>query len=199
MDSFLPPLAIIYGVLAGMLLFSMVGRWIVALVAAVKAYRVDGKKGSGLSGPIATGLLHSGPWALAIAAYLSYYVLSQPHAAWWVWFFSGVGAAPVFVVLAFLGAARRRRMEESDTPLTPDALNLRRRHFVWGTTLFFGGGMSAVMIGGTWGTVHALGFSVFVIAVCLVGGYVFALVMWEWKKSLLQAQDFKRRRLIGGS
>jgi len=199
MESFLPPLAIVYGVLAGMLLFSMVGRWIVTLVSAAKAYRADMEKRSGPWGLIASCFLHSGPWALAIAAYLSYYVLSQPHAAWWVWFFSGVCAAPIFVVLAFVSTTRRRKMEESETPLTPEALNRRRKHFVWGTTLFFGGGISAVMISGTWGTVHTPGFLIFIIAICLAGGYVFALIMWEWKKSLLEAQDIKRRRLQRGS
>jgi hypothetical protein len=90
-------------------------------------------------------------------------------------------------------------MEESEAPLTPEVLNLRRKHFVWGTTLFFGGGMSAVMISGTWGAVRGLGFLIFIIAICLAGGYVFALIMWEWKKSLLQARDIKRRRMQRGS
>ena len=198
MDAFLPPLAVVYGVLAGMLLFSMAGRWIVTLASAVNAYRADVDKRSGLWGLITSGLLHSGPWALAIAAYLSYYVLSQPHAAWWVWFFSGVCVAPIFVALAFIGTARRRRMAESDTPLTPDTLALRRKYFVWGTTFFFGGPMSVIMISANWTTVHSLGFMIFIIAVCSAGGYGFALIMWEWKKSLLQAKDYERRRAKGG-
>ena len=198
MDPLLPPLAFVYGVAAGLLVFTMVGRWIVTLVSVVQSYRANAERRSGLWGLITPSLLHSGPWALAIAAYLSYYVLSRPHAAWWFWFFSGVCIAPVVVMLAITNAARRKKKEENDVPLTPDSLNLRRKHFVWGTTLFFGGGMSALMISGLWATLHALGFMIFVVAVCMGAGYVFAIIMWEWKKSVLQAKDSERRRAQGG-
>ena len=116
----------------------------------------------------------------------------------------GFGSLPVSallldsVILANINATRRKKKEEDNGLLTPETLNLQRKRHIWSATLFYGGLMSVFMIGATWATMHTLGFMIFVIAVCLGGGYVFALVTWEWKKSLLQSRDYERRRAKGG-
>lgn len=64
-------------------------------------------------------------------------------------------------------------------------------------TLLYGDLMSAFMIHMTWETVHVPAFVAFVVAVCMGGGYLFALMMWQWKKSLLQASDIDGRKRGG--
>ena len=96
------------GFVAGALLFSRVGQWVVAVYQSVhesqSAVRPSGRLVSAL-------LLHSGPWLLTVAVCLAYYVRSEP---WALSLLAGVGAAVLFftaigIVLALRAAKAKRR------------------------------------------------------------------------------------------
>lgn len=205
MSASAPFFAVVGGLLAGFVLIAMVGRWLVALDAALRARRVEApaQRGTVPWNVVAVGVLHSGPWALAIAAFASYFVLSRPHAAWWIWFFGGAGLAlAMTVAMALVAAARRRQHEDPQGALTPEVLDQHRRRTLWFGTLFYGLGMSAFMTYFAWdaiATARAVGLVIFIVAICLAGGYLFALFMWQWKKSLLEARESERRRAERGT
>jgi hypothetical protein len=114
MDSLLAYVnAPIFGLIGGMFLLSRMGSWISTLAATVKSYR-GGDSDAPPRRPLLwafplAAVLHSGPWMLAIAAYLSYYVLSRPYAPWWLWFFGGVCVAPILAAVLLLAARRKAR------------------------------------------------------------------------------------------
>ena len=113
MDSIAPLLAAVYGLFAGVFVWGVAARWFYVIADTWRTNRsTDTTKSS--PGPGAWALLlvlvlHSGPWALAIAGYLSYYVLSRPHAPWWAWFFGGAAIAPLFVGAVVLRAMQKRK------------------------------------------------------------------------------------------
>ena len=119
MDSLLAYVyASIFGLFAGMFLLSRTGSWISTLAATVKSYR-GGDSDAPPRRPLLwafplAAVLHSGPWMLAIAVYLSYYVLSRPHAPWWLWFFGGVCLAPILSAAVLLLAGRRKPRKDDD-------------------------------------------------------------------------------------
>src|ERR1700687_1865326 len=94
--------AAFFGVFAGFFIVGAIGRWADAIMTTVRAQHVGGAEHK--TRPLIWALpvvvfLHSTPWLLAVASYLSYYVLSRPHAWWWHWFFGGLGASPVLMVV----------------------------------------------------------------------------------------------------
>src|SRR5437016_324504 len=101
MNRALPLIVAFAGFFGGVLLFSMVGRWLYAVIAAIHEHRSAVQNGvpcqrlASVLFPVA--VLHSGLWALVIALVLSYYVLSRPHSPSLLWFFSGAGVALVFM------------------------------------------------------------------------------------------------------
>jgi hypothetical protein len=113
MDSIAPILAVVYGLFAGVFVWGIAARWLYIIADTWRTYRsTDTTESLPRTGPWALLLvfvLHSGPWALAIAGYLSYYVLSRPHAPWWAWFFGGAALAPLFVGTVVLRAMRKRK------------------------------------------------------------------------------------------
>ena len=120
MESLLSFLAVPWGIIAGMMLISLAGRWVYAIYTTVRSYR-SGNPGLGTRRPFIWALpivvlLHSGPWALATACYLAYYGLSRPHGPWLLWFFGGVAISPLFVGFAVMRASRRRkRIDDGST------------------------------------------------------------------------------------
>lgn len=110
MDVLAPFIAVPLGVLAGSMLLSFIARWIAAIYTTVKKYRVYPgpvkKRELIWALPLAV-LLHSGPWLLAIAGYLSYYAWSNPHGPWLFWFFGG---AAISLILTPLAACRGLRL-----------------------------------------------------------------------------------------
>ena len=112
MDFFIACEAVVFGVLAGALVVGAIGRWVLAIVTTVRARYVAGAEHK--TRPLIWALpvvllLHSSPWLLAVAGYLSYYVLSRPHAWWWHWFFGALAASPVLMVVPALRATLRRK------------------------------------------------------------------------------------------
>jgi hypothetical protein len=109
-------LAASFGIVAGTMLWSIVGRWILALLDTWRTYRsteISGTSGRKRNWALAlVVLLHSGPWSLALAIYLSCYVLSHPHPSWWHWFFGGALAAPVLLLAAWRRGVQRRKQSE---------------------------------------------------------------------------------------
>jgi hypothetical protein len=120
MDSLLAYVsAVTSGFLAGALLLSRTGSWIYALASTVETYR-GGDSDALPRRPLLWALplaaiLHSGPWLLALAAYLSYYVLSRPHAPWWSWFFGAACMVPIAALVAPLTTSRRKRKANEHT------------------------------------------------------------------------------------
>ena len=107
MDLIIAGEAAFFGVFAGCLLGAAIGRWVYAILTIVRARHVAGSEHR--TRPLIWALpivllLHSTPWLLAIAGWVSYYFLSRPHASWLHWFFGGVGVSLVFMVASALWA-----------------------------------------------------------------------------------------------
>lgn len=190
--------AAILGFLAGWTLSAMLVRWAQSLGSVVASYRLAARETRSPWEILAVVLLHSAPWALAIALVAGYYVAVHPHAAWWQWALGGALAGPMmFTLLAIAGLFRRVSDFDDDTPLTPERLRQARKRFMWGTTLFFGLCMSLVMLCFAWTKIHSLQllpFAVILLPMCLGGGYLFALVTWQWRSAQIEARDYDRKR-----
>jgi len=124
MNAVAPYLAAVYGLIAGVFVFGVAGRWVAAIAETLRQYRPDNaveppRRPLAWALPLVL-LLHSGPWVLAIAGYLSYYVLSRPHASWWLWFYVGVALSPLFVCGLIL-RMRRKRLQASSSDVTHSA------------------------------------------------------------------------------
>ena len=90
----------------------------------------------------------------------------------------------------------------ADLPLTPERLNQARRRTMWFGTLFYGIGMSIGMLFFAWERTHSMQlfpFAIVIVPICLGGGYVFALVMWQRTKAQLEAREYERRRRISAT
>src|SRR5450631_3249182 len=113
MEPFVSTIAASFGVGAGMMAISLIGRWVLAIYTTVRKYRTD-SSGAVARRPLVWALpfavlLHSGPWALAIAGYLSYYALFRPHGSWLLWFFGGPALSPLFAAFLLMPVFRRRK------------------------------------------------------------------------------------------
>ena len=113
METLLPFIAVPWGVLAGVMVLSLTARWVYAIYTTIRSLRIA-DSGLGTRRPLIGALplvlfLHSGPWTLAIAGYLSYYGLSRPHGSWLLWFFGGVAISPLFLGFVAMRAFRRRK------------------------------------------------------------------------------------------
>ena len=110
MDTFNPIFALPLGMLAGSMLLSFSAHWVAVIYTTAKKHWVypgpTRKRQLIWALPLAV-LLHSGPWALAIAGYLSYYAWSHPHGPWLLWFFGGT---TISVILPALAVWRGRRL-----------------------------------------------------------------------------------------
>jgi hypothetical protein len=199
MKTPIPLLALVGGLVGTFVILSMTARWISALTSIVKDYRSGGAQADQQTPQpwaltVAT-LLHSGPWALAISGYFIHYLFTRPYASWWIWFFGGVCAGPLLLVAKYLVLRHRKSENEADPGLAaPLDLVARRKRMIWSTTAFWGGSMWALTAWQVWDSSLPAMFYIFVGAVCIAGGYVFALFMWEMVKSNLQAKDAERRR-----
>jgi hypothetical protein len=117
MESYL---AVPLGFLAGVLLWSIAARWVLVIANTIREYRSnvssERRKMPLVRALALVGFLHSGPWALGIVGYVSYYVLAHPHAWWWAWFFGGAALAPLVmaVVVARIMFTRKRREAEGN-------------------------------------------------------------------------------------
>jgi len=117
MDTIVPIMAAFWGLFAGVFILGAVGRWLYAIVNTVQTYQANAPGGRPQRTLLWTlplvVVLHSGPWILAIAGYLSYYLLSRPHASWWLWFYVGASFAPVLMVAILVHARWRRKQLEA--------------------------------------------------------------------------------------
>lgn len=111
-------MAVPLGFFAGVLLWSIAARWVVVIANTIREYRsnvTSKRRKMSLVGALApVGFLHSGPWALGIAGYVSYYVLAHPHASWWIWFFGGAGLAPLVMAAVVARTAFLRKRREAE-------------------------------------------------------------------------------------
>ena len=173
----------------GLLLVSSVLAWIAGFVEVFKS---SGTEGRGLG--LAQMFLHSGPWSLALAIAAVYYVsyLSRPSLLWAL--LGGFGAAAIFLAAAVsIANWRRRHAKNVVVPLTPERLAKIRRRFFWLNTMYFGGTIAAVLLYQMWTTIGG-GFIVFILSICVGGGYAFSWFMWQWYGAALQAREEARRR-----
>lgn len=189
-------IALTLGFLGGSVLFAMLLRWVYAVASAVIAYRRDRSHAGSPMLIVAAIFLHSAPWALAIAAYLAYNASSAPRAQWWPWVFVGAAIGPLLIGSAGLIAMVRKRGGKAEAiPLTPELVHRYKRRTLWTVSLLFGGAQSIVMWFVLWdGRATSVAFALPVVIVCMAGGYVFALVIWQWKKSQLESREHERRR-----
>ena|ERR1700730_16889335 len=105
METVLQLSAPVWGFFLGTLLFSRVGAWI-QTIATVLQNRPDQSSGT----LVLAIFLNSGPWLLATVAYWAYYVLAEPHAQAWNWFFGGLLASiPIWVAISIYLYWRNRR------------------------------------------------------------------------------------------
>jgi hypothetical protein len=112
MDFFVACEAVIFGVVVGAVLIGAIARWVYSVLTTVRARHVAGAEHK--TRPLMWALpvvllLHSTPWLLALAGYLSYYVLSHPHAWWWHWFFGALVASPLLLLVPVLRARLVKR------------------------------------------------------------------------------------------
>jgi hypothetical protein len=97
MELILPIALVVFGFLAGTLVFSRVGRWVGTLYELLKD-RSEVRASSRAGKLVSASLLSSGPWILVVAGVFAYYVISEP---WAVWLFVGFcGAIAVFCLLS---------------------------------------------------------------------------------------------------
>ena len=99
--------ALVAGFLAGNLVSTTVGHWIVASAEILHS------SPQGWRMVAAASLFNSGPWLLVVVGVVAYYVHSEP---WAVWFFGGLGGA-VFLLggLMVIFAVKHRNVEARRT------------------------------------------------------------------------------------
>ena len=110
MDVLLRALLAYGGLVIGLLVMARTAYWFSAVGQAVASGR--GSSGRTALGLMAVLLLHSGPWFIVGTAIFAYVVLSSLHRSDWVWFFSGVLAAPLInaaILFRVWQATRKRR------------------------------------------------------------------------------------------
>jgi hypothetical protein len=169
-------------------------RMVAGLALAFKSSAAE--RGAPTVSLLAQLFLHSGPWLLVVVIGAIYYVATLAEPAWLWAVLAGLG-----LVLALLAAAvsvaywRRQRGVTTPVPLTPERLLKIRRRFFLGTSLYFGGGMAALMLYQMWPYFgQSVGLITMVVGICLGGGYVFSWFMWQWYGAALQAREDARRR-----
>jgi len=101
------------GALASNLILGGLLHWVRAVVEINKSRTAPGVSRSSFASQLVLGsLLNAGPWTLLAAAYLSYYISSQP---WASSFYAGaVGWMAYFGALMLYGMWRVRRMRGKD-------------------------------------------------------------------------------------
>lgn len=179
------------GALCGMFVAARVLAWVVGLIALYKDTGFSERRVS-LAVPL---VLHSGPWALAASIGGLYYAsrLAEPS---WFWAILG-GFALSAVLLAVAMALGMRTRVQSPPPLSPERLLVIRRRFFLTVSLGYGGSQAAFLLwSGVVGLIEQdLVLVLFVIAVCLGGGYVVAWFMWQWYEAKLLSREEMRRQL----
>jgi hypothetical protein len=177
----------------GLLLVSRVLAWVAGLVLLFKSSPTQ----SGQAGLWAAQFcLHSGPWSLALAISALFYLASLPQLIWFWTALAGSGLAVAILVIALaIAHVKQRRGTTAPVPLTSERLAYIRRRFFWGNTIVYGGFSSAWMLYVMWAQFgQSIGLVVFIIGVCLGGGYVFTWFMWQFYGASLQARESARKR-----
>lgn len=182
------------GFFCGLLLASRVLAWLAGLALILRSPATG--TGERTAPWLAQFFLHSGPWSLALASGALYYLASLPQRMWLWAVLSGGGLAVAVLVIAMLAAHRRQRLGNAvPVPLTPERLLKIRRRFFWGTTIFFGGAMSAWMLYLMWPrSGQNIGLAIVTVIICTGSGYVFSWFMWQFYGAELQARESARQR-----
>ncbi len=180
--------------IAGLQLVSRVIAWVAGLALILKSRDAGRGEQAGLS--LAQLFLHSGPWSLALAIAALYYVASLSQSTWLWAVLGGLGAA-IAVLLTTVAVARwrQRRGIAPLVPLTPERLLKIRRRFMWGTTIYFGGSVATANLYLMWAQLgQSVSLVLFIVVVCLGGGYLFSWFMWQFYGAALQARETARQR-----
>jgi len=175
------------GYLGGLLVSSRTLAWLALLRATVRT-RAATKASAGTW--LVPLVMHSGPWLLVIAAAAIRYVATSKSPEM-LWALIG-GLAAAFAFLCFLKIRVPPRQAE---PLTPQRFaQIRQEFFLTYIALTT---LGAVAIPGFfyWNTLDRDYPLVIVLAVVApLGGYLNALVLWQWKSALLQVAEKRRRQ-----
>jgi hypothetical protein len=103
---------IMIGLFAGYFLSSRVGVWAVSLLFSLRGTDAPAGRATRIKRIALLTLLHSGPWLVAVAALVAFYIRSKP---WAVWALGGAFVGILCYLLAVWSTVRivRRRKREN--------------------------------------------------------------------------------------
>jgi len=102
------------GLLAGMLVFSALLRWAIALVKTYKDYRIAAgyphlQRARRPWIFLFMFVLHSGPWVLALTVFGAFELLTSPYQVWHSWFIGGFLSYCVLMGCLFMWARKKHK------------------------------------------------------------------------------------------
>jgi hypothetical protein len=106
METLIKLWAVFLGFGAFLVVWSRIVRWGHSVWVAFRDRHSPSSSKSAL--PIVL-FFHSGPWLLALTAFLTFRVLSSPHRPEWAWFFGGGLLVPPAIAFLVLRVLRRQR------------------------------------------------------------------------------------------
>ncbi len=178
------------GYLGSMLVISRTLRWVIALREARHAHA----GGTARRPWFVLAFLHSGPWLLALAIAAVWRVASSERSELLWALVGGISFAAVFTLVFTIRYTTRRKAAQ-DVPLAPGRLAEKRREFIFLATSW----MTLVPTVGiavtNWSALDRDYGAVILVAVAsLPGGWIFALVMWQYFGPMLEVKENKRRQ-----
>lgn len=117
MDGWLPVLAFIPGFFAGWLFTSFTIHWVALLMSGWRRSSLDAQTPSTSGRVLARifSIVHPVPWLLLVGIpYGIHRLIATPPSRGWQWFFGGVAAAIVVMILVSFIAVRRHRAKAAD-------------------------------------------------------------------------------------
>jgi len=111
-------LAGLLGLLTGMVVFSALLRWVIALTKTYTDYRIaaDHPHLRQAKRPwifLFLLVLHSGPWVLALTVFGAFELFMSPYHAWHSWFIGGFIAYIVLMACLFIGVHKKQQSRHS--------------------------------------------------------------------------------------
>ena len=190
-------LAFCGGFVGGLFIFPSTVRWIAGIVSIFREMD-SASKGERMSAIVATLCFHSGPWLLIGAGAVTFHIFVHLKPAWRTYLIAGASTAFLIMLAGSAYAILRRKTAAQNlAPLSKEEIHAKRERFIWMTTIFYSGTMSAFMIYTLWSSVgNSPGFMLFLVVACLGAGYVFSRFMWAWHGSQLEVREMQRKRDI---
>lgn len=171
------------GIALGFLLASQLGPWVWALVGAPTREVKKAFQAQALSLVLRLVVLCTVFW-----------LIWRGHAAWRPSFFGGTLIGAMLFLAQFTWLMARRR-PDPEPLLTIEALERKRRLFVVSSTLCFAIVVPTVIAFMHWSSDTWRDIYVFIyVLLAPVGGYIWAVFMWQWLRASLISADNARRK-----